>query len=177
MLPPSTVTWKVAIKAIFTGAAQLVHEYEDWEVHSPSTTMKVPSVVMVRDYIHFQKQIPWNGELLMLRDEYRCQYCMEEFPAQRLTEDHVLPRKFGGKTSWDNIVAACSPCNHRRGHNVKIQPNRAPYMPSYWELVEKIKKFDIVVPDENWVNYLDWPEDKIFVSGKPKKILHVGLAA
>lgn len=171
MLPPTTINWKIAIKAVFTGAAQIVHEYDDWEVHSPSTTMNVPSVVMVRDYIHFQKEIPWNNSYLMLRDDYKCQYCLKTFGAQHLTEDHVLPRKFGGRTSYDNIVAACAPCNHRRGHNVKIQPKKKPYKPTYWELVIKLKQYELVVPDSNWLQYLDWAEDKIFVSEHQNKIL------
>jgi 5-methylcytosine-specific restriction endonuclease McrA len=177
MLPVSTVTWENAIKAIYAETAQVVHEYEDWEVHSPSVTIKVPSVIMVRDYVHFSKQIPWNDELLMLRDRYRCQYCSKKFPAQLLTQDHVIPRKFGGKTSWDNIVSACGPCNHRRGHNTKIQPKTKPYKPSYYELVGKAKELPLVVPDEAWVAYLGWPEENLLVRGKVKKIVRLDRAA
>ena len=32
-----------------------------------------------------------------------------------LTFDHVIPRSSGGTTRWDNVVAACSPCNLRKG--------------------------------------------------------------
>lgn len=176
MLPVSTLSWQNAIKAIYGEAAQVVHEYEEWEVHSPSVTMKVPSVIMVRDYVHFTRQIPWNPDYLLLRDRFTCQYCHRQFPAQKLTQDHVIPRMLGGKTSWDNIVSACGPCNHSRGHNTKIQPRIKPYKPSYWELVEKAKDLlPLVVPDESWTHYLDWPEENLVV--KNKKILRVNLAA
>ena len=33
----------------------------------------------------------------------------------KLTLDHVVPRHRGGAHSWDNLVAACSACNHRKG--------------------------------------------------------------
>jgi 5-methylcytosine-specific restriction endonuclease McrA len=103
-------------------------------------TLKVPSVIMVREYVHFDRAIPWNEDYLKLRDRFRCQYCNRQFPAQQLTQDHVIPRMMGGKTSWDNIVSACGPCNHSRGHNTKIKPRITPYKPSYWELVEKAKE-------------------------------------
>lgn len=177
MLPVSTVTWENAIKAIYAEHATVVHEYEDWEVHSPSVTIRVPSVIMVRDYVHYDKQIPWNEEYLKLRDRYRCQYCEKRFPAQHLTQDHVVPRKYGGKTNWENIVSACGPCNHRRGHNIKIQPRIKPYKPTYWELVQKAKELPLIVPDESWVDYLDWPQENLMVRGKKKKILRLDQAA
>lgn len=32
------------------------------------------------------------------------------------TIDHVQPRSRGGKNTWQNLVAACSKCNHRKGN-------------------------------------------------------------
>lgn len=177
MLPISTVSWRDAIKLTYSEHASIVHEYEDWEVHSPSVTLPVPSVIMIRDYVHFSKMVPWSVDLLKLRDRYRCQYCNKEFPAQLLTQDHVVPQKFGGKTSWDNIVSACGPCNHRRGHDVRIQPRIRPYKPSYWELVGKSKELPLVIPDESWAPYLDWPEENLLITGKEKKILRLDRAA
>jgi 5-methylcytosine-specific restriction endonuclease McrA len=177
MLPPTSVNWQTAIKAVFLEQAQVVHEYQDWDVHSPSTTLKVPSVIMVRDYVHFEKVIPWNESFLHLRDDYTCQYCLRVFAESHLTQDHVVPRKFGGRTSYENIVSACGPCNHKRGHNIKIQPHRAPYRPSYWELVKKGKTLPLVIPDRSWVDYLDWPEENLFVRGEDKKVVRMKLAA
>ena len=172
LLPISSIEWQDAIKAVYLNTATIIHEYDDWEVHSPSMTMNVPSVVMVKNYVHFSRNLPWNGEYVKLRDQYRCQYCGKIFPSQKLTLDHVIPRKYGGKTSWDNIVSACAPCNHSRGHNQKIQPRIQPYKPSYWELIDKIKKLPLVVPDNSWVEYLNWPSENIIVKEGKKKILH-----
>ncbi|MFD1824234.1 MULTISPECIES: HNH endonuclease [Mumia] len=44
------------------------------------------------------------------RDE-RCGYCGG--PAE--TVDHILPRSRGGLLTWENSVAACLRCNHRKG--------------------------------------------------------------
>ena len=44
---------------------------------------------------------------------HTCQYCGAR--THDLTLDHVVPRHRGGRHSWDNLVAACKPCNHRKG--------------------------------------------------------------
>jgi len=30
----------------------------------------------------------------------------------------VIPRSRGGSSAWDNIVAACAPCNRRKGNRL-----------------------------------------------------------
>ena len=56
-----------------------------------------------------------------------------------LTLDHVMPRHRGGQHTWDNVVAACRACNHRKGgrtlaesHMTLLrQPKRPPATPTY----------------------------------------------
>lgn len=50
---------------------------------------------------------------VLKRDRYVCQY--EGCSERATTVDHVLPLCQGGKTSWQNLVAACLPCNQRKG--------------------------------------------------------------
>jgi len=41
-----------------------------------------------------------------------CHYCGE--PASQW--DHIVPKKLGGKNTWDNLIPACSWCNiHKHG--------------------------------------------------------------
>jgi hypothetical protein len=47
---------------------------------------------------------------------HRC--CGDQRLRGELTLDHVVPRADGGQTRWDNIVAACGPCNTRRQPSV-----------------------------------------------------------
>ena len=56
-----------------------------------------------------------RGELFA-RDDYRCVYCGEVFPAESLSVDHVQPRARGGDHSAGNLVTACEGCNVRKGH-------------------------------------------------------------
>ena len=163
MLPVATIGWQNAIKGVFKGAYTVVHEYDDWQVHSPSMTMNVPSVVMLNQYERPRFVATWKKSNLWLRDRYTCQYCSQEFPPSELTRDHVVPVYYGGRTSWDNIVSACHQCNNRRGHNQKIQPLRKPFKPSYFELVELRKQYPLIIPHESWMFYLMWPEDKVIL--------------
>ena len=48
-----------------------------------------------------------------LRDRFVRQYCSAD---DDLTFDHIIPRSKGGQTTWENVVAARSPCNLRKGN-------------------------------------------------------------
>jgi 5-methylcytosine-specific restriction endonuclease McrA len=50
---------------------------------------------------------------ILRRDDYTCQYCGQH--ASYLTIDHIIPRRLGGRHTWENLVAACPSCNHRKG--------------------------------------------------------------
>lgn len=57
---------------------------------------------------------PELRERILQRDELRCVYCGEVFPAAQLTLDHVEPRMRGGDNSPGNLVTACRGCNARK---------------------------------------------------------------
>jgi 5-methylcytosine-specific restriction endonuclease McrA len=166
LLPLSAISWEEAIKGMYLGTAEVLHYYEDWEVHSPSVSMQVPAVVILKEQVHVKRNLRLantgpKSSLVFLRDGFQCQYCRELFPRHQLTMDHVLPRKFGGTTRWDNISTACYICNGRRGHDVRIQPIMAPYRPTYSQLVKMMKKFPIRIPHPTWNYYLGWDESRL----------------
>ena len=50
-----------------------------------------------------------------MRDGYRCMYCgAKKRDGSELELEHIIPRSRGGKNTWDNLVAACAPCNRRK---------------------------------------------------------------
>jgi 5-methylcytosine-specific restriction endonuclease McrA len=71
----------------------------------------------------------------LLRDRDTCQYCGAMPGRKRLTIDHILPRSRGGVTSWENCVAACEACNHRKGDRTPVEARMtlrsAPAAPKY----------------------------------------------
>jgi len=94
---------------------------------------------------------------VFLRDSFECQYCGSP---EDLTFDHVIPRSKGGVTSWENVVAACSPCNLRKGNKLprqaKMWPAHDPFMPSIEDLHRNGRKFPPNFLHESWMDYLYW---------------------
>lgn len=177
-LPISSISWQQAIKLLYLDAAVALHHYEDWEVHSPSATMQVPSVAILRRHVHDVRE--WVAReggpqkpLVFLRDLFVCQYCGQQFPRSQLTIDHVVPRKYGGRTRWENITTACEACNCERGCDVRVQPRTKPYRPTYSMLIKNMRRFPLSVPSEHWNWYLGWSEDKLrLIDPRKGKILN-----
>ena len=154
--PLSLWPWQEAVKAVFLQRVDIVSEYET-EVRSPSFAMRLPSVVSLRDYVQPARYPAFTRFNLFLRDEFACQYCGA---TGELTFDHVVPRSKGGRTTWDNVVAACSPCNLRKGNQMVgrngITLNRKPYRPTAIKLQNIGRKFPPNHLHESWMDYLYW---------------------
>jgi 5-methylcytosine-specific restriction endonuclease McrA len=171
VVPLSTLTWQESVKQVFTGAAAIMAEYEDWDVHSPSITMTVPSVLMLNEYVKASRGVKFSRVNVLLRDRYQCQYCDLDAKHEHglLTLDHVVARFHGGKTRWDNVVAACGPCNLEKAHFTKMKPRNAPVKPDYYSLVAKRMTMPIVVPHESWKDFLGWDPDLVTVRPHKRK--------
>ena len=79
--PLSLLSWQDAITAVFKDHVSVVAEYDKW-VSSPSTKMRLPSVVALRDYIPMPKRVAFTRFNVFLRDRFRCQYCGDYVPRQ-----------------------------------------------------------------------------------------------
>lgn len=148
--PLSTINWHDAVKGVYERTHAVVAEY-DTVVHSPSITMKLPSVLALRQYQPQPKHVAFTRFNVFLRDRFRCQYCGEE---AALTFDHVVPRSKGGETSWTNIVAACDPCNLLKGNKQDMQPMKVPREPSSAELLALKRAYAPKIMHASWLDYL-----------------------
>lgn len=124
--PVSVWSWKDAVHAVFADRVTVLAEY-DRTIRSPSVEVKLPKVIILREYVCLETPAALTRFNLLLRDGYRCQYCGQGFPQDELTFDHVNPRSKGGLTSFENCVAACSPCNARK-RNRTPQEARMPLL-------------------------------------------------
>src|SRR6476661_1335262 len=154
--PLSLWPWQTAVKAMFLERVDVVAHYER-EVHSPSTALKLPSVIALRLFVRPNEYPAFTRFNLFLRDKFRCVYCGS---ARELTFDHVLPRAKGGRTTWENVATACAPCNLRKGgrtpQEAHMHIQREPIRPTSWQLQEHGRAFPPNYLHESWRDYLYW---------------------
>ena len=154
--PLSLWSWQDTIKAVFLERVNVVDHYDHF-VRSPSFEMQLPSVVSLKDYVKQNREPAFTRFNLFLRDGFECVYCES---GTELTFDHLIPRRLGGKTSWTNIVAACSACNLKKGGRLpkeaRMHPKRAPFKPTMHQLQAQGRRFPPNHLHESWLDYLYW---------------------
>ncbi|TQM92586.1 HNH endonuclease [Roseinatronobacter monicus] len=154
--PLSLWPWQDAVKAVFLDRVDILAEYEH-VVRSQRMEIRVPSVVVLREYVKPRKRVAFTRFNLFLRDEFSCQYCGAK---NDLTFDHVLPRKLGGVTSWENVVAACAPCNLRKGSKTLresgMKLRTRPMRPESEQLRNLGRRFPPNHLHDSWLDYLYW---------------------
>jgi 5-methylcytosine-specific restriction endonuclease McrA len=110
--PLNVCTVRRALVLVDRGKAEVVENGRGY-LHTTRLALAVPSVIRLRYYV--RRPLP-NGRVsrrdVFLRDRYTCQYCGRQ--TRDLTLDHVIPRHRGGLHDWENVVAACRACNHRK---------------------------------------------------------------
>lgn len=122
-------------------------------LRSERLSVDVPAVLRLRQFVKvpFARRAALNRRGVFARDEGRCQYCGD----QAESIDHVVPRARGGTHTWDNVVAACRPCNvtkrDRFLHETSMKLRSTPRAPSgsAWVALSMGR-----VP-ESWAPFLD----------------------
>ncbi|MBZ4021855.1 HNH endonuclease [Rhodobacter sp. TJ_12] len=154
--PLSLWPWQEAVKAVCLDRVTILAEYDE-VVRSQRQSIRIPSVVVLKEFVKPQKRVAFTRFNLFLRDGFCCQYCGAKGD---LTFDHVIPRSKGGVTSWENVVAACAPCNLKKANkSLKAsglrlrQPAREPNA----EDMHRIgRRFPPGYLHESWIDFLYW---------------------
>ncbi|MEM8915890.1 MAG: HNH endonuclease [Pseudomonadota bacterium] len=157
--PLSLWSWQDAVKAVFLDRVDIVSEY-DRVVRSPSFEIRLPSVISLREYVPAARRPAFTRFNVFLRDSFTCQYCGEGFPTQELTFDHVIPRSRGGRTTWENVVTACSSCNLKKGDKLPkacgMEPRTEPSQPTSSRLQKNGRAFPPNFLHQSWRDFLYW---------------------
>ncbi|MEX2658592.1 MAG: HNH endonuclease [Acidimicrobiales bacterium] len=106
--PLCVVSARRAVVLVLAEKADVLHDSEE-DMRSERLALKVPSVIRLRYFVKvpFRRRSALNRRAVFARDGGRCQYC----GAAAESIDHVVPRAKGGSHTWENVVAACRPCN------------------------------------------------------------------
>ena len=129
--PLKVVTARRAIILLMDEKVDIVERGDESRIfHSKYLDFPVPSVIRLRRYakVPRHRSIPLNTRTVLARDNHTCVYCGNK----ATTIDHVDPRADYGPHLWENVVAACAPCNNKKGHKsleemgwrLDIQPSR-----------------------------------------------------
>lgn len=132
--PVDRISWMDAICDVISGRAEMVVPYSDCIVRSAHDEFEVPAVIRFLGRAVFRKrQVRFNRYNVWLRDEGKCQYCGCQVSRTGFTYDHVMPQSRLGKTTWDNIVVACGPCNLKKANRTPqeagMKLRRPPFTP------------------------------------------------
>jgi 5-methylcytosine-specific restriction endonuclease McrA len=99
---------------VWKGKAEIL-ESHGRPLRSSSSNFQRPHVIRLVTYVRVPRGVTRriSRRVLFARDGWQCAYCGTN--SNRLTLDHVVPRSRGGASVWENVVASCAPCNHRKG--------------------------------------------------------------
>jgi len=127
-------SWQRALTLVYLNHASVVdqeyrtYSFEDWRelsamihenpagyVTTPQFKIAMPEVIALKLYDRLPAtDVKFTRRNLYEHYHYHCCYCGRKFTTTELNLDHVTPRSRGGRTSWDNIVTSCIPCNLKK---------------------------------------------------------------
>lgn len=150
--PLSIVSARRAVCLLLDEKAEMIEADERAVIRSETLTIQIPAVVRLRYMVNAPRRrvAAVSRRAVFARDDYRCQYC----GSRADSIDHVVPRSRGGRDVWDNLAAACRPCNMRKRDRTPdeagmrlLRPCRAPRATAWVTLGSNF------VPD-TWKPYL-----------------------
>lgn len=131
-----TVSLEHSIRMIVRGVAE-VHEAADEFIGVFIRPISVRLLKYINTTWRYQRQPKWSKSGVLRRDNYSCAFCS----GKATTIDHVIPRSHGGKNTWKNTVAACSPCNNKKRDRTPDEANMplkiVPKVPAWTDLYKR----------------------------------------
>ncbi|KAB2836563.1 MAG: HNH endonuclease [Candidatus Brocadia sp.] len=126
-------------------------------IKTVSFEIEVPKIIRLLFYDKYpQSNVKFNRRNIFARDENKCQYCGLRFPTSELSLDHIVPKTYNGKTTWTNIVCACTECNKTKGgrtpEEARMKLIRKPARPKHSPILSLKLRSDRY---RSWKQFLD----------------------
>lgn len=124
-----------AIKMVHQGKARILKSIagEFFGPYEKPTAVELVRYVFAKWKYNRTGAIPFSKRGVLRRDGFVCAYC----GGKASTVDHVKPKSKGFPASWENSVAACQPCNNKKGDKFIEQTGLTlhiqPYKPTFEE--------------------------------------------
>ncbi len=101
-----------AVVLVLGGKAEVI-EMANQVIRTATRSLPLPSIIRLVSMVRRPRpRVRLTRKEIFARDNWCCAYCGKQ--TRDLTLDHVMPRYRGGPHTWENLVAACKPCNHRK---------------------------------------------------------------
>jgi len=149
--PITVTTVKKAVTLTWRNKVEMV-EVSEQVLRSPNSEYPMPVVIRLKNHVRYNpfRRVELNRKNLFKRDNNACVYCGSN---NDLTVDHVLPKSRGGRTTWENVVAACHPCNNKKDNKtpeeVGLKLKTQPKQPNHISFLTRDTKLH-----EKWKPYL-----------------------
>lgn len=148
-------SWKDV--SIYKAKSGLPEEDTTSWIRTVSFEIEVPKIIRLLFYDKLpQSNVKFNRRNIFARDENKCQYCGQRFPTSELSLDHIVPKAYNGKTTWTNIVCACTECNKKKGGRTPDQAGmkmiRKPVKPKHSPILSLKLRSDKY---RSWKQFLD----------------------
>lgn len=133
------VSWKRAICLIAKGKVEVVKDSQRTIRNCSGIELKVPAVMRLIKLIRtiYRTSVTFTKRNVLIRDRFKCAYCGSR--GDRLSIDHIIPKSRGGKMTFENCVAACKPCNLKKGGRTPSEARMylkiKPYQPTISEFL------------------------------------------
>lgn len=132
-----TVSVKHAIGMLVREVAIVEEALEDRLIGPYPWPLVLRLVRYVKTNFLYTRAPGWTKRGVLKRDRHTCAYC----GGHATTVDHLVPQSRGGPNSWQNTVAACSPCNLTKANHTPSEAGMVlqhkPYAPSRAELASR----------------------------------------
>jgi len=134
------ITWKRAVRLMVKGKVEVIKESNKFIENAEKTyNLIIPKVLRLVKLIRsiYRSKVPFSKKNIFVRDKFVCQYCGKV--TNKPTMDHVIPKAQGGKSSFENCVCACKPCNGKKDRytprEAKMFLKKQPYTPTIMEFI------------------------------------------
>lgn len=192
--PVHVTSARRAFTLLYAGAARVIapdfstFDFESWAalgvaagqdaVHTIDRVIAIPRVIILQLYDRLPRQkIRFSRHNIYARDDNRCQYCTRQLPRTELNLDHVIPRARGGRTTWENVVCCCVPCNLKKGCRLPEEAGmrllKTPVRPQWSSSTRLIGSRVGRRPHREWIPFVGivdasyWNTELIDESGPP----------